>query len=156
VYIGDAVHKGTAYPGEHEAIISLDLWNRVHGIMKESPRVRARRTSTTEPALLKRADLRTGRRCHVAHIHAQGRAALSLLREPVGLEARSRDLPDPGALPPPKSKQRSSTSFAACSHDEVSLLVSGRAHRGFDGDRETEGRSTCSRLWSCARAQGWA
>ena len=53
MYIGDAVHKGTAYPGEHEAIISLDLWNRVHGIIKESPRVRACRTRTTEPALLK-------------------------------------------------------------------------------------------------------
>ena len=53
VYIGIAVHKGTAYPGEHEAIISLDLWNRVHGILGESPRVRARRTRTTEPALLK-------------------------------------------------------------------------------------------------------
>jgi site-specific DNA recombinase len=37
VYIGDAVHKGTAYPGEHEAIISRDLWNRVHGILQESP-----------------------------------------------------------------------------------------------------------------------
>jgi site-specific DNA recombinase len=53
VYIGDAVHKGTAYPGEHEAIISLDLWNRVHGILQESPRIRARHTCTTEPALLK-------------------------------------------------------------------------------------------------------
>jgi site-specific DNA recombinase len=53
VYIGIAMHKGTAYPGEHEAIISLDLWNRVHGILGESPRVRARRTRTTEPALLK-------------------------------------------------------------------------------------------------------
>jgi site-specific DNA recombinase len=53
VYIGDAVHKGTAFPGEHEAIIGLDLWNRVHGILRESPRVRARRTRTSEPALLK-------------------------------------------------------------------------------------------------------
>ena len=53
VYIGDAVHKGTAYPGEHKAIISLDVWNRVHGILQESPRVRARRTRTPEPALLK-------------------------------------------------------------------------------------------------------
>jgi len=53
VYIGDAVHKGTPYPGEHEAIISRDLWNRVHGILQESPRVRARHTRTTEPALLK-------------------------------------------------------------------------------------------------------
>jgi site-specific DNA recombinase len=53
VYVGEAVHKGTAYPGEHDAIISLDLWNRVHGIQQESPRVRARRTRTAEPALLK-------------------------------------------------------------------------------------------------------
>jgi site-specific DNA recombinase len=50
VYIGMAVHKGTAYPGEHAAIIVLDLWNRVHGILQESPRIRARRTRTTEPA----------------------------------------------------------------------------------------------------------
>jgi site-specific DNA recombinase len=48
-----AVHKGTAYPGEHAAIIVLDLWNRVHGILQESPRVRARHTRITEPALLK-------------------------------------------------------------------------------------------------------
>jgi site-specific DNA recombinase len=53
VYIGMAVHKGTAYPGEHAAIIVLDLWNRVHGILQESPHIRARRTRTTEPALLK-------------------------------------------------------------------------------------------------------
>jgi site-specific DNA recombinase len=53
VYIGMAGHKGTAYPGEHKAIISLDLWNRVHSILRESPRVRARHTRTTEPALLK-------------------------------------------------------------------------------------------------------
>ena len=30
VYIGEAVHKGTAYPGEHEAIISRELWDKVH------------------------------------------------------------------------------------------------------------------------------
>src|SRR5207248_2393533 len=28
VYVGDAVHKGTAYPGEHQAIISRDLWDK--------------------------------------------------------------------------------------------------------------------------------
>src|SRR5690606_3430657 len=37
VYIGDAVHKGTAYPGEHEAIITRALWDKVHGILRESP-----------------------------------------------------------------------------------------------------------------------
>lgn len=52
VYL-DAVHKGTAYPGEHEAIISRDLWDKVHAILKESPRKRAANTRTQEPALLK-------------------------------------------------------------------------------------------------------
>ncbi|MEG9883494.1 MAG: recombinase family protein [Hyphomicrobiales bacterium] len=53
VYIGDAVHKGTAYPGEHEAIITRALWDKVHGILRESPRVRAGRTHAATPALLK-------------------------------------------------------------------------------------------------------
>src|SRR6476469_1414899 len=30
IYVGEAVHKGTAYPGEHEAIISRELWDKVH------------------------------------------------------------------------------------------------------------------------------
>jgi site-specific DNA recombinase len=53
VYIGKAVHKGTAYPGEHEAIITMDLWNKVRAIIKESPRTRANRTRAQTPALLK-------------------------------------------------------------------------------------------------------
>jgi site-specific DNA recombinase len=53
VYIGVAVHKGTAYPGEHAAIIDRPLWDRVHDIMEESPRKRAMRTRAQTPALLK-------------------------------------------------------------------------------------------------------
>jgi hypothetical protein len=53
VYIGEAVHKGTSYPGEHQAIISPELWDQVHGILQESPRSRAANTRTQTPALLK-------------------------------------------------------------------------------------------------------
>jgi DNA invertase Pin-like site-specific DNA recombinase len=53
VYIGDAVHKGTSYPGEHDAIITRALWDKVHGILRESPRVRAGRARAATPALLK-------------------------------------------------------------------------------------------------------
>lgn len=53
VYVGDAMHKGTAYPGQHEAIISKDLWDNVHAIMSESPRSRACKTRAKTPALLK-------------------------------------------------------------------------------------------------------
>ena len=53
IYIGDTVHKGTAYPGEHAAIIDHDLWNKVHTILQQSPRQRASNTRTQAPALLK-------------------------------------------------------------------------------------------------------
>jgi site-specific DNA recombinase len=53
VYIGEAVHKGTAHRGEHQAIIDRALWDRVHTILRESPRKRAARTRAQTPALLK-------------------------------------------------------------------------------------------------------
>ena len=53
VYIGEAVHKGTGFPGEHKAIIDQGLWDKVHGILKESPRKRAANTRAQTPALLK-------------------------------------------------------------------------------------------------------
>jgi site-specific DNA recombinase len=53
VYRGEAMHKGTAYPGEHEAIIDAQLWEQVHDILGESPRKRANNSRTQSPALLK-------------------------------------------------------------------------------------------------------
>jgi hypothetical protein len=52
-YIGEAVHKGDSYPGEHDAIIDREMWERVHTILQESPRKRAARTRAETPALLK-------------------------------------------------------------------------------------------------------
>ena len=51
--MGEAVHKGTAYPGEHEAIVDRALWDKVHGILKGSPRQRAANTRNQAPALLR-------------------------------------------------------------------------------------------------------
>jgi site-specific DNA recombinase len=53
VYIGEAVHKGTSYPGVHEAIIDRALWDQVHAILKISPRTRAGRARAQTPALLR-------------------------------------------------------------------------------------------------------
>ena len=52
-YLGEAVHKGNSYPGEHQAIIDARLWDQVHGILNESPRKRANNSRTQTPALLK-------------------------------------------------------------------------------------------------------
>ena len=53
VYVGDAVHKGTAYPGEHQPIITRDLWDKVRATLQGSPRMRAGSTRAATPALLK-------------------------------------------------------------------------------------------------------
>jgi len=53
VYVGLAVHKGAAYPGEHAAIVSQALWDKVQSILRESPRVRACHARAATPALLK-------------------------------------------------------------------------------------------------------
>ncbi len=52
VYLGDAVHKGTAYPGEHEAILTQAAWDAAHAILQVNPRVRVNRSrNTTDPLL---------------------------------------------------------------------------------------------------------
>jgi DNA invertase Pin-like site-specific DNA recombinase len=85
-YVGEAAHKGQVYPGEHEAIISRELWDGVHALLGESPRARANKNRLQSPALLKGADLRGGRAGAVADAHAAARAAVSLLRGATGVE----------------------------------------------------------------------
>jgi site-specific DNA recombinase len=53
VYLGEAVHKGTAYPGEHSAIIDQALWDRVRAILATKAPTRAGRTRCQTPALLR-------------------------------------------------------------------------------------------------------
>ena len=52
-YNGEAPHKGVSHPGEHQAIVPRDLWDRVHAILRESPRVRANQNRAQSPALLR-------------------------------------------------------------------------------------------------------
>ncbi|HEV7253604.1 MAG TPA: recombinase family protein [Mesorhizobium sp.] len=53
LYIGEAVHKGISYPGEHRAIITRELWDKVRSIIEHDPRARAATTRRQTPALLK-------------------------------------------------------------------------------------------------------
>ena len=53
VYLGEAVHKGTAYPGEHAAIVSPEQWEAAHAVLQVSPRVRRNQTVSQTPALLR-------------------------------------------------------------------------------------------------------
>jgi site-specific DNA recombinase len=53
VYLGEAVHKGIPYAGEHDPIIERDLWERVHELIRATPRARTKRPLGRTPALLK-------------------------------------------------------------------------------------------------------
>ena len=53
LYLGEIVHRGTPYPGQHEAIVTAALWERAHAVLKEDPRKRAAHNRGRTPALLK-------------------------------------------------------------------------------------------------------
>jgi len=52
LYIGKAVHKGTAYPGEHDGIVDGDLWDRVQTTLAENAERRKNGVMAKEPSLL--------------------------------------------------------------------------------------------------------
>jgi site-specific DNA recombinase len=44
IYLGEILHKGKYYAGQHQAIIDQDLWDAVHAILAENNRQRASET----------------------------------------------------------------------------------------------------------------
>ena len=53
VYLGEAVHKGTSYPGEHAAIIDQGTWDKVQSILAENTVARSNGSRAQTPALLR-------------------------------------------------------------------------------------------------------
>jgi hypothetical protein len=77
-----------AYPGEHQAIIDRTLWDRVHTVLRESPRKRAANTRAQTPALLKGLIFGpTGRAMTPVHTRKGGR----LYRYYVSTDVLKRD-----------------------------------------------------------------
>jgi DNA invertase Pin-like site-specific DNA recombinase len=53
IYLGEAVHKAVAYPGEHAAIIDQRAWDKAHTVMAEPAHRRGASTRAQVPAILK-------------------------------------------------------------------------------------------------------
>jgi DNA invertase Pin-like site-specific DNA recombinase len=53
IYLGEAVHKGVTYPGEHDAIVDQRTWHNAHAVMVEPAHRRGAATRAQVPALLK-------------------------------------------------------------------------------------------------------
>ena len=52
-YVGEVTHKGTVYPGAHEALVDRATWDKVHAILAQNRHRRASHTRAATPALLK-------------------------------------------------------------------------------------------------------
>jgi DNA invertase Pin-like site-specific DNA recombinase len=52
-YVGEAAHKGNVYAGEHQAIVTRELWDQVHAALTVSPRARANKNRAQSSALLR-------------------------------------------------------------------------------------------------------
>jgi DNA invertase Pin-like site-specific DNA recombinase len=73
-YVGEVAHRGHVYPGEHAAIVSRALWDRVHALLQVSPRARATANRPQSPALLKGLIFGTdGRALSPTHSRKKGR-----------------------------------------------------------------------------------
>ena len=53
IYCGVVFHKGSSYTGEHEAIIDLDLWERVQAKLAENTHAHRHGTNADAPSLLR-------------------------------------------------------------------------------------------------------
>jgi DNA invertase Pin-like site-specific DNA recombinase len=74
VYLGEAVHKGRSYPGEHAPIVYRDIWDQVHRLITASPPARTKRTLGRSPSLLKGLIFGpTGSAMTPAHTRRRGR-----------------------------------------------------------------------------------
>jgi len=51
--LGEVVHKGQNYPGEHKPVVNRKIWDRVQGILTENRRARANQTRSKTSAVLK-------------------------------------------------------------------------------------------------------
>jgi site-specific DNA recombinase len=98
VYLGEAVHKGIAYPGEHEAIIDRKLWDQVHAAFKESPRERAGRSRAQTPALL-RGILYGPTGCAMTPTHTRKHGKLYRYYASVDILKHGRDACPVGRIP---------------------------------------------------------
>ena len=145
VYIGEAVHKGMAYPGEHQAIIDRALWDRVHAVLRREPAEARRQYPGADAGAAQGPDLRADRPGDDAGAHPQGRQALSLLRLDRRAQTRCRCLPG-AARPGGRDRERGRRPVARPA--ARARRSSSRTWRAARNRWAASRRPRCARRWS--------
>jgi DNA invertase Pin-like site-specific DNA recombinase len=133
-YLGEAVHKGTSYPGEHEPIIDRATWDRVHEVLTINAKRRERGAGPDAGAAPGSNALHALQLGDDADPHTPARPAVSLLRLPRGEPEGPRHLP--GALDR-RRRGRSPHPRAGASAARVARVGRADHHRGAPGERRS-------------------
>lgn len=90
MYLGEIRHRDTYYPGEHEAIVSQELWDEVQRVMSGNRIKRAQGSDFSQPSLLAGRILDgEGRRMTPNHAVKKGRRYRYYITAPDQLDADS-------------------------------------------------------------------
>jgi len=74
LYLGEITHRGTAYPGQHDAIVAQELWDAVQETMSRQRVERQRGSNSVHPSLLAgRIHDGEGRRMSPSHAVKSGK-----------------------------------------------------------------------------------
>jgi len=72
-YLGEVTHAGQHYPGQHQAIVPRDLWEKVQQLLTENRRRAKHRENAVSPSLLaSRIYLANGKRLTPVHTNKRG------------------------------------------------------------------------------------
>ena len=117
-YVGEAAHKGQVSPGEHQSVISRELWDDVHAMLGESPHVRGNKHRNQTPALLRGLIFGVdGRALSPTHTRRRGRLYRYYVAQRV-LKGAEHDGPDPGIV-----RRVSAAEIEALVVDQVRALL---------------------------------
>ena len=140
VYRGDAVHKGKAYPGEHQAIIDQQPMGSGPCHLAAEPAKARQQHSRAGACAAQGADLYGHGRRHDPEQHEEGRAAIPVLRlDGRHQESRTQRCGHPA---PPSCRPRGSGRGDRVAAGDARALDHGAGHRplGARGSRLRRGR----------------
>ena len=99
VYLGEIVHKDKVYPGQHQAIIDRDVWDKARQINASNPHVRANSQRREMPAMLRGIIRCEGCNCAMTPYHARKKGKLYRYYTPSGILKTSCELCPVGSIP---------------------------------------------------------
>ena len=134
-YLGEAVHKGKSYPGEHEPIVDRATWDRVHEVLATNAKRRGNEARARMPAPLRGLMRCTHCSSAMTPTHTRRRGRLYRYYVCLGRQpARPRHLP--GALDR-RQRGRGLGARAGAAPARVARVDRADDHRSTPGERRS-------------------